>query len=163
MKLPHPLLAGYFFISLLASCYSSPFREETERTRAQPRYRYYAFHVRFSRQLLAIFAQHGCNYNSADSWTVYLSRDPHSYPPLRERQLPDFRILQKISDVKLFLPTGSHLLDVYQRNGLYSSFPVITAEKPRSYSLTVKEEEALSSLMRQMEQGEPDASARKNP
>ena len=99
--------------------------------------------------MLAVFAQNGCNYNSAESWTVYLSRDPHSYTgytPERNWQLPHFTTMKKVSDLKLFLPQSSYLLNSYRKGKFHSTYPIITAVQPRNYQLSPKEQKLLEQL-----------------
>ncbi|WGK69717.1 hypothetical protein P0082_02310 [Candidatus Haliotispira prima] len=125
---------------LSVSCYSSPFREETTRTLAGAGKRYYALQVKFGPSLQRFFGRLGCNYNSTESWTVYFSRDPDSYRFSEGQHLPDFGVMRRISDLKLFLPRGVYLLDDYYKAGAYGMFPVITSLKIRNYRLTRKEQ-----------------------
>ena len=129
---------------LLSGCHSSPFKTQIRNGKLHSKNKYYALHVRFSQNLLTFFYRNGCNYNSVNSWTAYFSRDPNAYilpqnhlldaPQIKT--LPKRHTLKKISDLKLFLPKDSFLLEAIP----FHSYPTITAERPRNYHLSRKKE-----------------------
>ena len=135
-----------------AACYTDPFREQVARGSPRPGYRYYALHIRFSPPLLRFFAQRACDYNSAESWTVYFSRDPQSYTPVESWDLPNLHQLRRSSDLKLFLPQGVAILGGYRKTDFYGGFPIITALAPRNYVIGRREAELIEELQRDIRQ-----------
>ncbi len=123
---------------LLLSCYSSPFQEQLVPDVPGRGARYYALHVRLAPALLQFFSERGCDYNPAESWTAYFSRDPDSYWPSEGWQLPDFRVLRQVSDLKLFLPRAAAIGSSKAR--YLGNFPIITRVAPRNYKLSERDQ-----------------------
>ncbi len=57
--------------------------------------------------------------------------------------------MNKVSDLKLFLPQSSYLLNSYRKTKHHDTYPVITAVWPRNYPLSPKEQKLLKQLSQQ--------------